>query len=475
VLELQAIVVEIISELSRIQKLPQPYKDEDDDFPLPRLIGVGNGQFISVSRKIDQIIADAARTMRDSSSLKSQFTADDYRNLVRRAFGCALAEIDLDADPTHNAQCVLEEVKENVSNEIDRIMNIGGQEYAFGCTLFSFEDFNPFDIGPVRFEPREIWLDRKASEGRWARVAPNGRIERFDHRIADGPISGIAKRRITRAWRGENLRARKRSADSCYEQDVIEATGDCPYICSVKVPGLGGKAGQDKALLAARLALTTISLIWRNSSDALNGLNLLFDREMRGQSLLSFTSDGLILGGRMRSNKPHAPWINREDLERHFQEFSGEFTVAGEAIEWLLNPTGSHGRPELMNIIAQAMLWFHEGCREITDLKAIVSFASCMDVLASGGGRKSIRELIHARLGIDECARIHHDGYTVKDVVDQIYDDARNRFLHGPWRNGENVWGDKLAHDCSEMRGLAEWLARMCLVCCMEGRQQSSV
>lgn len=468
--KLQEIVVEIISEFARIWKLPQPYKDEDEDFPLPRLLGVGDGRFISISRKIDLLIADFARAMRNNSSLHSQFTADDYRKLVRRAFGPALAEIDLDADPTHNSRSVLADVEAKVAEDVDRILNNGGQEHAFGCTLMVDKDVEPFDIGPVRFEPREVWLERKASDGCRARVAPDGRIERFDYQIADGPISKITKRRIIRAWRGQKLRARKHSVDTSYEQDIIEAIGDCPYVyvCSVKMPGFGGKAGQDKALLAARLALTTISLIWENSSKALNGLNLLFDREMRGQSMLSFTSDGLIFGGTTKSNMPHAPWVNRDELENLFREFSGEFLVAGEAIEWLVNPTGNHNRPELMNVIAQAMMWFHDGCREITDLKAIVSFASCMDILASGDGRKSICKLVRARLGVDKNDKIHRDGFTLGEVIGQIYDEGRTRFIHGPMRSGNHVWGDRLGHDWSETRGLAEWLARMSLVCCME-------
>jgi len=465
---LHNIVAEIVCEISRIQKLPQSHKDPDDDFLLPRQLGVGNGLFIFISRKVDQLIADAARTMRSNSSLQGQFTADDYRRFVRQAFGPALARIDLDDDPANNARSVVAEVEAKVAEDVDWILTNGRLEYAFGCTLFSQKDIAPFGIGLVRFEPRELWLERKASDGCSARVVKGGQIERFDHQIADGPISKVAKRRILRAWQGQKPRTRKRSNDSMYEIDIIEAIGVSPYVCSVKITGFGGKSGQDKALLAARLALTTISLIWENSSKALNGINLLFDREMRGQSLLSFTSDGLILGGRMRSNMPHAPWVKREELEKHFHEFSGEFSVAGEAIAWLLDPAGSHARPELLNILAQAMLWFHDGCREITDLKAIVSFASSMDILASGGGRESIRKLIRARLAIDENAKIHRDGFSVKEVIDQIYDEGRTRFVHGPMRNGNHVWGDKLGHDWSETRGLAEWLARICLVCCME-------
>jgi len=464
----QEIVGEIISELARIQKLPQPYADENDDRPVPWLLGVGDGRAIFVSRKINQLIADVARKMRNSSSLQSQFAADDYGKLVRDAFEPALVKIDLDADPTLSSCAVLADVKAKVAEDVSWILDNGRLEYAFGCTLFSYEDIERFDIGPVCFEPRKVWLKRKASDGRSARVGTGGRIERFDHQIADGAISGISKRRILRAWQAQKLRVRKPSDDSTYEQDIIAAIGDCPYICSVKIPALSGKAGRDKALLAARLALTTISLIWENSSKALNGLNLLFDQEMRSQRLLSFTSGGLILVGGTRPNMPHAPGVERKKLEKCFKAFCGEFTVTGQAIEWLLNPTCNRNRPAVQNVIAQAMLWFHDGCREITDLKAIVRFASCMDILASGDGSKSICKLIQARLGIDEDKKIHRDGFTVKEVIEQIYDDGRNRSLHGPMKNRKNVWEDKLTHDWSETRGLAEWLARMCLVSTMD-------
>src|SRR5690606_28141014 len=150
---------EIISELSRIQKLPHPYRDQDDEFPFPRQLGVGNGRFIFISKRVDQLIADVARTMRSNSTLQGQFTADDYRRLVRRAFGPAIAEIDLEADPTDNSRSVLADVEAKVAEDVDWILSNGRQEHAFGCTLFIYKDIEPFDIGPVRFEPREVWLE----------------------------------------------------------------------------------------------------------------------------------------------------------------------------------------------------------------------------------------------------------------------------------------------------------------------------
>lgn len=464
---LQNIVIEIISELLRIQQLPQPYRDPDDTFPLPRELSVGGGQVISISKKIDLLISDTARKMRSDGPLQGQFTAGDYNYLVRRAFGPALQKIEPNLTLTENARSVLADVETKVAKDVAWTLNNGRQEYACGCTLFIQKDIAPLELGPVRFEPREIWLERKASDGRSARIVKGGKIERFDHQIADGPISKVAKRRILRVWQGQKPKTRKRSYDSILETGIIEAIGDCPYVCSVKIPGLGGKAGQDKAILAARLALASLSLMWQNSTSALSGMNLLLDRKMRGQSVISFASDGLTSPNRWKSDMPHAPFVERKTLEELLKDFSSEFSIAGEAIAWLIEPSASHNRPKLLSVFAQAMMWFHDGCRETTDLKAIVSFASCLDILASGDGRTTIPKLIRARLGIQRDAKIHRDGLTVEEVINQIYDDARTRFIHGPIQRKKHVWGGKLGYDWSETRDLAAQLARMCLLCCM--------
>ncbi|MEQ9575826.1 MAG: hypothetical protein RLN77_09620, partial [Rhodospirillales bacterium] len=295
-MEPRKFIEDIIRALIQLQQSPQPARSGNSKVYLPRMIGIGNGRQIIVSEEIDKLIADFARQkMNTNTSLKTHFSVSEFRKLVRAAFGLALVKIDLADDISKNVDSVLNDVDTAIDRDTTWISTRGQREYAFGCTLFSFDDVAPFAIGPVRFEPRPIWLDRKASDGRSARIGSGGRIERFGHNIADGAISKIMKRRIIRAWQGQKLRTRKPSADSVFEQSVLEAIGKCPYVCSVKVSGLGDKAGEDKALLAARLALTTISLNWEKPSAALNGLNLRFDREMRNQTLLSFTADGIIL------------------------------------------------------------------------------------------------------------------------------------------------------------------------------------
>ena len=76
----------IIKELTRLQTVPTPYWDKDDEFPLPRMIGLGNGSVITVSRKIDDtIVAVADQLMTADPSLSPKVTRAEWRGwFVRR-------------------------------------------------------------------------------------------------------------------------------------------------------------------------------------------------------------------------------------------------------------------------------------------------------------------------------------------------------------------------------------------------------
>jgi len=157
---LQELVADIIKELTMLQNSANPPIDKDDNFPLPRLISTGDGGSIFVSKKIDQLISAVALQLNDSS-LATSFTNSDLNTTVRKAFGVSLARIDLDNEVAENADTVLSEVKAILRKQV---LSHGPSEYAFGCTLFGNRDVAAFEIGPVRFESKLDWLERKGSE-----------------------------------------------------------------------------------------------------------------------------------------------------------------------------------------------------------------------------------------------------------------------------------------------------------------------
>jgi hypothetical protein len=433
---LGALVEKIIRELTRLQTTPAPWRGPDDDFGLPRMIDAGNGGSLIVSRTIDEGIAEVAdKLFADDAKLGTRYTRAEWRAAARRAFGPALARIDLDDSPATSAEQVLADIREALDKHVS---GDGPREYAFGCTLFGNTAVMPFRIGPVRFEPRLDWIARMHAEG---------------------AVSAISRRRIENAWSGRRLRKRKPSLDRISEVGILDAVGDCAFVCSVATHGLGPEAGRGKALTAARLATAAIGLMWQTPSKALEGLNLLFDRTPHNQRALTFVPGTVVLAGSSWSHMPHGPWLKTGQWEQVFSERADHFSVVGDVLAYVLSPTGAVARRRMMNTLAQALLWFHEGCRETVTLMAIVKFSAALDALACGGKAGGIQRLMSARLGIPESRAIRPDGPTLKQAIEEIYSDGRSRTIHGT-----NV---KMGHDWTRTKSMAEQFTRLCLLLCI--------
>lgn len=433
---IQEQIAKIIQDLKILQTNPEPYRNKNDEFSLPRMIGAGNGRSIIVSAEIDTAIATIAdQLMGTDPTLRRRFTRAEWVASVRQAFGPPLALIDLDINPSTNALTVLKQIKttldKQTSDQVDR-------EYVFGCTLFGNTAVQPFRIGPVRFEGRLDWLDRKQN---------------------DGGLSNIALRRIEETWSGKPQRKRKPSYDNAHEKDILEAISNCPFVCSVTTSGLAAEAGREKALTAARLAMAAIALLWRTPSHALEGMNLVFDRLLHSQTVLTFIPGKVVLAGRQLSHMPEGPWMKNGEWERQFAQHKDHFNIAGEILEYVVDSSGNVSRPNMMAALTQSMLWFHEGCRETVNPMAIVKYSSALDALACGKQASGIRKLITARLGIQDNSPIRPNGPTLKQAIEKIYSDGRSRTVHGT--------NSKLGDDWTGMRGLAEQFARLCLGECL--------
>ncbi|MBA4782464.1 MAG: hypothetical protein H2045_04525 [Rhizobiales bacterium] len=427
----------VLKELIRLQTAPWPYCDENDPFPFPRMIGVGDGRSIVVSQEIDDAIQRVAdQLIAQDPSLTSKYMLAEWRKMVRASFGPALAMIDLDDPIDQNAKQVLENVRSSVTKHIGQS---GTRENAFGCTLFGNSTVKPFAIGPVRFEPRAGWLERKCSEG---------------------AVSKTTQRRIEQSWSGKKLQKRKASTDSIIEKDIIDVVGTCPFVCSVVTVGLAPDAARERALTTARLALAAIALLWTTPSRALEGMNLLYDRRLHRQRALTFVPGKTVLPKSSRSHMPHGPWLKDGEWEALLSQNSSFFGGVAEVLDYVIDPARGQSRRDMLNTLAQALLWFHEGCRESVTLMGIVKFTATLDALACGGKSAGIKRLITARLGLQEMSPIRPDGPTLKSAVDEIYSEGRSRTIHGT--------NTKLGHDWSGTKSLSEQFARLCLLACID-------
>jgi len=426
----------VITELTRLETIPQPYRDENDDFPLPRIIYAGDGKTITINQLIDTTISRVADQLMDNfPNVKTSFTLKDWRTSVRNAFGPALASTNLNGDLSENARTVHQMIVSLLDNQLS---GYGIREHTFGCTLFSNEKILPFDIGPVRFELRRDWLIRK-------------HLKR--------EISHATFRRVDKKWKGERIRKRRPSRDYIHEQNILDAIGSCPYVCSVTTKNLSPDAAREKSLTAARLSTAAISLLWKSSSRQLDGMNLLFDRRLNSQITLSFVPGKLVLAGWRLSHSLHGPYMKDGVWEEMYEAEGGYFNIVGEILAYVISPSGNVDRPKMMNTLAQALLWFHEGCRETETLMAIVKFSATLDALAGGLKTKGIHRLIKARLEIEDNVPVCPEGPNINQAIQDIYAHGRSRTIHGT--------NEKLGHDWSDTRSLAEQFARLCLVACI--------
>lgn len=461
---LHKIVEDIIVELKIIADAPKPYRDVEDEFPLPRLIPTGDGRQIYISKKIEFLISRIASIKmeeggEEGEQRRRRYSKKDMHSLIRSSLGSALIKITLSEDIKENSHVVLESILGEIESASDRVIS-SQKEYAFGCDLFFYKDIGPVDIGPVRFEPRKIWLERKASDGRYARIVHGGRIVRFSHKVADGPISAIARRRILRAWRGEKLKKRRPSFDSWNETDILQAIGDSAYVCSVRLEGLDGIAGKNKALLAARLALTVLALRWERPSGALVKVKIAPDKSAGYRKIVSFTPDGLMYTEGVGTKERGESWCDREEVEQSLINNKGIFDVFGESIGWLLNPSKVLENTNLYTALLHALIMFQEGCVSDIDQLAVAKFVSALDVLSCGGSQGGVLELLCRCFSQEPSKKITPDGLTINSFVQQIYGKGRNKMFHG---------GNKmLDHDWSKLRAQAEWVTRAVLISCAE-------
>lgn len=434
---LESYVESLLDELIRMQSPDIALPPNEEDFFIPGQIAVGNDQFIITTREMERLIELFSRELQRSDPVLSRTHTDKEWNwMVRGAFGPALMLVDLDKDRKEITRTVIDAIRVEINEPVKAY---GPSEHVFGCTLFGNFNIEPFSIGLVKFEPRSTWLERKRFEG---------------------DVSKITARRVNYIWSGGKTRNRKSSIDAMRERDILDAIGGCPYVCSVRTEGFASEAGRLKAQTAARLAMTGIALRWAVSSKALDGFRLRVDPPVRRQRSLVFKPKVKTLSGGNLKGLPHGPTISPEDWAEKLTEYRDDFNVVGEAITYYLSPDGKVARPALMNCFAQALLWFHEGCRDEVDLMAVVKFSACLDALASGRKSSGIRGLIRAQLGIQDDKPIRKDGPTMREAVDEIYSSGRSRTIHGT--------NEKIGNDWSSTRALAEQFARLCLVMCLD-------
>ena len=400
-------------------------------YRFPISLPAGDGQAIHITPEINGMLALFSRSVMDVffESQKSEFTDSEWNQMVKRALGPALVNRCEESRLEEDAAEILKAVRRTVE---DWLREIQPREYAFGCHLSKIIDLEPLSIGTVRFEPKRAWLERMHGSG---------------------CASDIMRSRIERVWEGEQLRRRRPSEDSTRESAVLRTVGESHFVCSIEVGPLGAEAGLQKALIAARLATTTLALAWARPPSTLDFMTLTYDRQPHLREYVVSSTGGRFGWGGSWSYLPGGERsLEAEDWGSLRSNLGKVIDSAGEAVRYVTHGPNEVSRPEMTKILFQALLWFHEGCREYVDSMAIVKFCSSMEALAGGKKIKGIIDLMKARLRVRDEDKLRKD-------LKRLYGTGRSQTVHGT--------NYRLGHDWSESRSLSEELARVCLISCL--------
>lgn len=402
---------------------------------LPQWISAGDGASLIINRKISILIRELADTFYLAQPARA-ISRNDWAGIVRRVIGPVLGKTDIDASAEANAASILNSLRRELETTE---WNYNRRTFLFGCSLIEHHEIPPFVIGPVTIWRRESWLD---------------------HALAKGQISRVSRRRLAAQWAGRPIKRRKRSQDEANEQSVADAIGAAPYICTVETEGLFGETAKEKAAMAARLTLVGVALIWASPTKAMANLNLMIDGPPYIQTHAFFQDRPDILGGRKWVRSLHGLSLFGDLWEPIIQQRADWWVSLAEVVSFWLSPDGKVLRPRLMPHLVQALIWFHEACREPLDTIATTKFMAALDALACGKGIKSITALVSSRLGVTADSPIRANGPSFSSAIHDLYSQGRSRLIHGT--------SDRIGHDWQEQRALAESLARITLIMCLQ-------
>ena len=426
------LLADILDKLDNLPSGPFWFRDVlEKKYVFPISLPVGDDQEIYITPEINRMLALFSKAVMDVffESHKSEFTDSEWNQMVKRAFGPALVNRHEENRPEEDAAAILTAVRKTVE---DWTREIQPREYAFGCHLSKNPDLKPLSIGTVRFEPRRAWLARMHGSGR---------------------ASDTVRSRIEKVWDGKHLRKRRSSQDSMRESAILGTIGESHFVCSVAVGPMGAEAGLQKALVAARLATTTLALAWARPSSALDLMTLTYDRQPHGRDFVfSSTGGGFGWSGSWSYLPGGERSLKAEDWDSLRSEMGSLFDSAGEAVRYVTHGPNEISRPQMTKALFQALLWFREGCREDVDSMAIVKFCSSMEALACGKKSGGILDLMRARLRVRDEDKLRKD-------LKRLYETGRSQTVHGT--------NYRLGHDWSDSRSLSEEMARSCLISCL--------
>ncbi len=231
-------------------------------FPfLPPTISVGDGRSIYVSKKSVAAIQAIARVIRENSvDFRGALPLKEMVELLSSAIGSIIVA-SAPADATEftipsDSESFLVTLRERLAADL-LVLN-RELTHVFGAWVIQGNTIASIRIGPVQFSLRARWVSDA---------------------VAAGVLSESRAAHLLQHWQlGATINSDlAEGIDRFGSRGIADAVGPCPWVCEVRVFGHTHTRSQQKALLAAQIALAAISLAWDTPSQQTKETGLIYE------------------------------------------------------------------------------------------------------------------------------------------------------------------------------------------------------
>ena len=281
------------------------------------------------------------------------------------------------------------------------------------CTLFHGDQNVPaFSVGPVEFLPRAVWIERFVPDG--------------DSRDL---VNQVERRELTM----DDVRREALKRDSGRAaRDALTAVsflGGFAWVGTSRIADHELRRSHRKASMIVGLAIEAVGLLFHVSEArrfARAGRAHLFGEHR----LATAADDGRFIHGW----SAHLPGFGSgpNEIAGTIRAERGFLDSAGGILGAYLADSQKGGARHLVEAWVNALYWFGEARREVSEFMAVVKYGCAIDVLSGAGGEfKEIRDFAEAALAPREAEDLHDGVRSVAQAVKVVYKKGRNKLAHG--------------------------------------------
>jgi hypothetical protein len=371
---------------------------------LPPSIPTGDGKHILTTRAGMKAIFDIAKLWRSQSAVtKDRISEERIGQLAVREFGQMLFDNKLEF--WTDTEAAVSQFMLRLQDRLNAAFH--DVDHYFPCHVIASVEVASFDLGPIRFCKRLEWLKHIQT------------IAAAQHEYVEI---------VRRYWEDGTPLANEKTTDGMQADCIIETTGSCQWIAIVTVKGNDLGRSEERARYAVRLAIDALGLAlsrieagkMRGPGDELRVTRTGTLSQLHGRALNTGTN---VNRPRLYGHLPYAEEFMSTTLELREQ--------AGWAIDAILHLCDEVDLFALKRRWCDALYWFGEARRDVTEFTALVRYGMCLDVLAKGGKAKGITTMLADLLDRQPGDQLLADGTSVKKVVEKIYNEGRSQLGHG--------------------------------------------